>query len=42
MISMTVSMGPGGDGIAGVVGVACRPERDDIDEPYCLGKLIKY
>ena len=42
MISMTVSMGPGGAGIAGVGGVACRPERDDIDEPYCLGKAFRY
>ncbi|TMK35408.1 MAG: PASTA domain-containing protein [Actinobacteria bacterium] len=41
-VSMTVSMGPGGDGIAGVGGVACRPERDDIDEPYCLGKAFRY
>jgi hypothetical protein len=42
MISMTVSMGPGRAGIAGVGGVACRPERDDIDEPYCLGKAFRY
>jgi hypothetical protein len=42
MISMTVSMGPGGAGIAGVGGVACRPERDDINEPYCLGKAFRY
>jgi len=42
IISMTVSMGQGGAGIAGVGGVACRPERDDIDEPYCLGKAFRY
>jgi hypothetical protein len=41
-ISMTVSMGPGGGGVAGVGGVACRPEEDDIDEPYCAGKLLRY
>jgi hypothetical protein len=41
-ISMTVSMGPGGDGLAGVGGVACRPKEDDIDQPYCAGKLLRY
>jgi hypothetical protein len=41
-VSMTVSMGPGGAGLAGVGGVACRPEEDDIDEPYCEGKLFRY
>jgi len=42
-VSMTVSMGgDSGGGIAGVGGVTCRPEEDDIDEPYCLGKAFRY
>jgi PASTA domain len=42
MISMIVSMGPDVGGLAGVGAVACKPEEDDIDEPYCLGKLFRY
>jgi hypothetical protein len=41
-VSMIVSIGPEGRGVAGVGGVACKPEEDDIDEPYCLGKLFRY
>jgi PASTA domain len=41
-VSMIVSIGPGRAGISGVGGVACKPEEDDIDEPYCFGKLLKY
>jgi PASTA domain len=30
-------------GGAGVLGtVACKPEMDELDDPYCLGKLLKY
>jgi PASTA domain len=41
-VSMVVSIGPEAGGISGVGGVACKPEEDDIDEPYCFGKLLKY
>ena len=41
-VSMVVSMGPQGAGVAGVGGVACKPEEDDIDEPYCDGKILRY
>ncbi len=41
-ISMIVSIGPDGRGVAGIGGVACRPEEDDIDEPYCAGKILRY
>jgi hypothetical protein len=41
-VSMVVSMGPGGVGVAGAGGVACEPEEDDIDEPYCDGKILRY
>jgi hypothetical protein len=41
-VSMVVSMGPSAAGVAGVGGVACKPEEDDIDEPYCQGKILRY
>jgi hypothetical protein len=41
-VSMIVSIGPQAIGISGVGGVACKPEENDIDEPYCFGKLLKY
>jgi hypothetical protein len=40
-VAMTVSMGPP-EGVGAPGGVACQPEEDDIDEPYCLGKLSRY
>jgi hypothetical protein len=30
----------GGPGVLGTV--ACKPELEDLDDPYCLGKLLKY
>ena len=39
-VSLTLSMGPHPP--EAVDRLACRPEEDDIDEPYCIGKLIKY
>jgi hypothetical protein len=41
-VSMVVSMGPRAAGVAVVGGVACKPEEDDIDEPYCDGKILRY
>jgi beta-lactam-binding protein with PASTA domain len=39
-VSLTLSMGPHPPET--VDRLACRPEEDEIDEPYCIGKLIKY
>jgi len=39
-VSLTLSMGPHPP--EAVDRLACRPEEDEIDEPYCIGKLIKY
>jgi hypothetical protein len=41
-VSMVVSMGRDVAGVAGIGGVACKPEEDDIDEPYCQGKILRY
>jgi hypothetical protein len=41
-VSMVVSMGPSAEGVAGAGEVACKPEEDDIDEPYCQGKILRY
>jgi PASTA domain-containing protein len=35
-VALVVSSGRGGRNMA------CEPERDDIDEPYCLGHLLQY
>jgi hypothetical protein len=39
-VSLTLSMGPHPPET--VDQLACRPEEDELDEPYCIGKLIKY
>jgi hypothetical protein len=39
-VSLTLSMGPHPPET--VDKLACRPEEDEVDEPYCIGKLIKY
>ena len=39
-VSLTLSMGPHPP--EAVDPLACRPEEDELDEPYCIGKLIKY
>jgi hypothetical protein len=39
-VSLTLSMGPHPPET--VDRLACRPEEDELDEPYCIGKLIKY
>jgi hypothetical protein len=39
-VSLTLSMGPHPPET--VYRLACRPEEDEIDEPNCIGKLIKY
>ena len=39
-VSLTLSMGPHPPETVGQL--ACRPEEDELDEPYCIGKLIKY
>jgi hypothetical protein len=39
-VSLTLSMGPHPP--EAVDRLACRPEEDELDEPYCIGKLIKY
>ena len=41
-VSMVVSMGPDAAGVSGIGGVACKPEEDDIDDPYCQGKILRY
>jgi len=41
-VSMVVSMGTRVAGVSGIGGVACKPEEDDIDEPYCAGKILRY
>jgi hypothetical protein len=41
-VSMVVSIGPTVAGVAAAGGVACEPEEDDIDEPYCDGKILRY
>jgi len=41
-VSMVVSMGGEAAGVAGIGGVACKPAEDDIDEPYCQGKILRY
>ena len=39
-VSLILSMGPHPP--EAVARLACRPEEDELDEPYCIGKLIKY
>jgi len=39
-VSLTLSMGPHPP--EAVDRLACLPEEDELDEPYCIGKLIKY
>jgi PASTA domain len=39
-VSLTLSMGPHPPET--VDRLACLPEEDELDEPYCIGKLIKY
>jgi len=39
-VSLILSMGPHPPET--VDKLACRPEEDELDEPYCIGKLIKY
>jgi hypothetical protein len=39
-VSLILSMGPHPP--EAVDRLACRPEEDELDEPYCIGKLIKY
>jgi hypothetical protein len=41
-VAMVVSMGREVSGVVGIGGVACKPEEDDIDEPYCAGKILRY
>ncbi len=39
-VSLTLSMGPHPPET--VDRLACLPEEEELDEPYCIGKLIKY
>ena len=39
-VSLTLSMGPHPPET--IDRLACLPEDDELDEPYCIGKLIKY
>jgi hypothetical protein len=39
-VSLTLSMGPHPP--EAVDRLACLPEEHELDEPYCIGKLIKY
>jgi len=39
-VSLTLSMGPNPP--EAVDRLACLPEEDELDDPYCIGKLIKY
>jgi hypothetical protein len=39
-VSLTLSMGPHPP--EAVDRLACLPEEEELDEPYCIGKLIKY
>jgi hypothetical protein len=39
-VSLTLSMGPHAP--ESVDRLACLPEEEELDEPYCIGKLIKY
>ena len=39
-VSLTLSMGPHPP--ESVDRLACLPEEEELDEPYCIGKLIRY
>ncbi len=39
-VNLSLSLGPNPPEI--VHQVACRPEEDELDDPYCVGKLLKY
>jgi hypothetical protein len=39
-VSLRLSLGPNPP--EAVHQLACRPEEDELDDPYCIGKLLKY
>lgn len=39
-VNLSLSLGPNPPEI--VHQIACRPEEDELDDPYCVGKLLKY